>query len=227
MPDLSQTRQSLLLRLKQHESDAWAEFLAVYEQAIYRYFRSKGLQDADARDATQDVLTAIHKQIGSWQCDRSKGSLRAWLFRVARNIAADAMSARRRTAASGDSGVMALLNNRSQSDNAEAAAFQLEYRRSLFQWAIEQVRPEVREPTWRSFWLTAIEGQPPECVARELKLSIGTVYTAKCRVVARIRAKIAEVDQPATELPDDASRSAAVGRLTADFKSTKPIDSRG
>jgi RNA polymerase sigma-70 factor, ECF subfamily len=194
--DLAQTRHSLLLRLRQHDDDAWAEFLAVYEQAIYRYCRSRRLQDADARDATQEVLAAVHARIDSWKRDASKGGLRAWLFQVARNIAVNKFRARSRRSGAG-SNAMQVLAKVPHSDEAEAEAFQREYRRALFGWAAEQVRPEVREGTWRSFWMTAVDGQKPEQVAKELKLSVGTVYTAKCRVVARIRDVIARVDDNA------------------------------
>jgi RNA polymerase sigma-70 factor, ECF subfamily len=194
--DLAQTRHSLLLRLRRHDHNAWAEFLAVYEQAIYRYCRSRRLQDADARDATQEVLAAVHARIDRWERDASKGGLRAWLFQVARNISVNRFRERSRRNGAG-SNVMQVLAKVPHVDDAEAAAFQREYRRALFGWAAEQVRPEVREKTWRSFWMTAVEGQRPELVAKELKLSVGTVYTAKCRVVARIRAVIARVDDDA------------------------------
>ena len=73
MAKLPQTRQSLLLRLRQRSSDAWPEFLEVYEQAIYSFSRSRGLQDADAWDVTQEVLSAVDKKIGSWDNDPEKG----------------------------------------------------------------------------------------------------------------------------------------------------------
>ncbi|MEM7478589.1 MAG: hypothetical protein AAF483_26700, partial [Planctomycetota bacterium] len=52
----------------------------------------------------------------------------------------------------------------------------------------------VRELTWLSFCKTAVEGQKAEQVSQELGIPVGSVYTAKCRIVARIRAKIAELD---------------------------------
>lgn len=216
--DLTQTRQSLLLRLRQHDDDAWAEFLAVYEQAIYRYCRSRRLQDADARDATQEVLAAVHARIDRWERDANKGSLRAWLFQVARNVAVDSFRARSRRNGNGaGSNAMQVLANVPHSDEAEAEAFQREYRRALFSWAAEQVRPDVREGTWRSFWMTAIDGQKPEQVAKELKLSVGTVYTAKCRVVARIRAMIARVDDDADNcVIGDIGQAAASHKIHSD-----------
>ena len=89
MPDLPQTRQSLLLRLKQRSHDAWEEFLQIYEKAIYEFCRKRGLQDADSRDVTQEVLAAVDKRVETWNSDPQKGKFRGWIFRVARNMAVD------------------------------------------------------------------------------------------------------------------------------------------
>ena len=89
MNEIPQTRASLLLRLGNQSQDAWPEFLAIYESALYGFCRAKGLQDADAHDVLQDVLTAVITKLPDWDPDSNKGSFRGWLFRVARNIAVD------------------------------------------------------------------------------------------------------------------------------------------
>ena len=197
--ELQKTRQSLLLRLKRHDGAAWREFVSLYEEAVFRYCRGRGLQEADARDATQEVLAAAHSRLESWDADDSRGTLRAWLFRVARNVAVDSIRRRARQAqASGDTRIVQLL---SEIPESEASALDWEYRRAAFQWAAEQVKPEVRDATWRAFWLTAIDGKSAEYASEELQVSVGAVYTAKCRVVARIRAKLAEVSDPDIDFP--------------------------
>lgn len=70
----------------------------------------------------------------------------------------------------------------------------MEYQRALVDWASHQVRSEIQELTWKLFRMTAVEGKKAEQVSQELGVPIGSVYTAKCRVVARIRAKIANLD---------------------------------
>ncbi|MFK7820217.1 MAG: RNA polymerase sigma factor [Planctomycetaceae bacterium] len=194
MTDLPQTRQSLLLQLGKRSDEAWSEFLNVYENALYRYCRARGLQDADACDATQDVLAAVHKRLPTWDRDTSKGSFRAWLFRVARNISVDEINRRaRRATASGDSQVAEFLSQLPDGSEDQHGDFDEEYRKSLFDWASKQVKREVRDVTWKSFRMTAIDGQKAEQVATTLGVPIGSVYTAKCRVVARIRSKIDEL----------------------------------
>lgn len=193
-----ETRQSLLLELGRCSAGAWEEFLEVYEDAIYRRCRAKGLQDADALDVTQDVLAAVHQRIPTWDPDSSAGSFRGWLMRVARNLSVDRIAQRAKAdTGSGDSNVGRLLNELSGDPSADAEGFELEYRRATFAWATGKVRGEVREITWRIFELTAIDGRDAASVAAELELPVGSVYTAKCRVMARIKDRVAALEDAA------------------------------
>ena len=195
MTELPETRQSLLVRLRQNSDDAWLEFLEVYEQAIYRFARRRGLQDADAWDVTQEVLAAVETKVDTWQADPTKGKFRGWLFRVARNIAVDkVVEQTRRAAASGDSRVAQMLAELPDSLEQQSTVFWIEYRRTLLHWAVEQIKPEFKDTSWRSFLMTAVDGEKPEDVARELGISVGSVYASKFRIVARIRKLVARFD---------------------------------
>ena len=206
MNELPKTRQSLLLQLHQRSNDAWAEFLQVYEKAIYNFCRRRGLQDADAQDVTQDVLTAVDRRVGTWDSNPSKGTFRGWMFRVARNIAVNKFLERsRQAAASGDTIVAQMLAELPDSEDAQSTAFWMEYRRGLMHWAAKRVKPDVSEFAWKSFWKTAIEGKKADEVAQELGKSVGNVYTAKCRVFARIKNLISQMDD---DCPTDVDVSA-------------------
>jgi RNA polymerase sigma-70 factor (ECF subfamily) len=71
------------------------------------------------------------------------------------------------------------------------------------QWALcyasEIIRREVAANTWEAFWSTAVANLPPSDVARQLGMKIGAVYTAKCRVLARIR----ELSEELLEVEDE------------------------
>ncbi len=55
------------------------------------------------------------------------------------------------------------------------------------------MKSEFKEATWRAFWQTAVENQPAKQVAEALGVSVGAIYIAKSRVLARLRQKIQEV----------------------------------
>ena len=87
MPSLPDTRYSLLARLVDPaDAAAWSEFTSIYEEAVLRYSRNRGLQDADAREVVQHVLLAVHQAIGDWKPTGRPGSFRAWLARTAHRI---------------------------------------------------------------------------------------------------------------------------------------------
>ncbi len=196
MTDSPATRQSLLVRLKDpRDGQAWSEFVAIYAPLIDRLARSKGFQEADAADLAQEVFRAVAGAIDRYDPDPARGSFRGWLFRIARNLMINLLAARRiRPQATGDSDVRELLDRVPAPDSAETALFDAAYRRRLFHWAAEQVRGEFRDSTWKAFWLTAVEGREPGDAAAAAGISVGAVYIARSRVMARLRAVIEAVE---------------------------------
>ena len=188
------TRETLLLQLRTDESGAWMEFLRLYETVIYRVATKAGLQHADALDVTQDVLVKVYRKIGEWNTGRTDGRFRSWLHRITMNASIDVIRRRTRQAtASGDSEIQQLLVQHPAASEGEATWFALEHRRTVFMHVAEKLRVVTSEVAWQAFWRTSIDGIPARDVARELQLSVGSVYTHKCRVLASIRAGVEEL----------------------------------
>jgi RNA polymerase sigma factor (sigma-70 family) len=196
MTDSAATRLSLLIRLRNpRDGQAWAEFVAIYTPLIDRLARSSGLQAADAADLAQDVFRAVAGAIGRYDHDPARGSFRGWLFRIARNLIINLLAARRiRPQAIGGSDVWEMLERVPAPDAAETASFDLEYRRRIFFRAADQVHGEFRPSTWQAFWLTAVEGQDPRAAAQACGISVGAVYIARSRVMARLKSFIDQID---------------------------------
>ena len=190
MPRVPETKASLILRLPSAgDADAWQEFVSIYEPFVYRFARRGGLQDADARELVQNVLLSVARAVARWRPDRQRGRFRTWLFRIARNQLLDVLAKQRRSLVScGGSGVFDLLNQALTSGDDQD--LRLEHRRELFRWAADRVRNTVNEATWNAFWMTAIQEQTVEMVARELELTTGAVYIARSRVLARLRDEV-------------------------------------
>jgi RNA polymerase sigma factor (sigma-70 family) len=196
MHELPTTRPSLLLRLRDPGDDrAWVEFVELYSPLIRRVARRGGLQDADAADLEQEVFRAVAKAIGRYDPDPARGSFRGWLRRIARNLLLNLLAARRRhPAPAGGTDMIALLQALPDAAGEDSAVFEAEYRRRTFEWAAAQVKDEFRPATWQAFWRTAIDNEEPPAVATDLCLSVGAVYVARSRVLARIRAKVEEME---------------------------------
>lgn len=189
------TRPSLLVRLRDAaDREAWRQFVEVYAPLVYRFARRRGLQDADAADVTQDVLQAVAGASKRLDYDPERGTFRGWLFTIARNKLHNFLAASgRHGRGSGDSAAQARLEELPAPE--EAALWDQEYERRLFDWAAEQVRGGFTDSTWQAFWLTGVEGRGAKETAAALGLSVGAVYIAKSRVLARLRQQIQQIGE--------------------------------
>jgi RNA polymerase sigma factor (sigma-70 family) len=189
MPSLPETRASLIVRLPDRgDARAWDDFVAVYAPLVYRLARKHGLQPADSDDLVQDVLSAVARSVEGWLARDDRGPFRAWLLTIAKNTALNVLTRQKHKASgSGDSDVARRLAQQASKNGDAQSEFDLEYRRELFRWAAERVREEVTEKTWQAFWRTTVEEQPIAAVAKELEMSVGSVYIARSRVMARLR----------------------------------------
>ncbi len=190
------TRASLLLCLGDvQDHEAWVEFVTLYEPVVYRLLRQHGLQDDDARDLMQELFLAISRNIDRWKPAHERGAFRAWLRRVARNLVVNWLKSRQHSVLSGGSELHALLDKLPAADEQETIEFDRELQRVLFHRAAERVQTEVQPTTWQAFWETSVTGLPAGEVAGKLGMSVGAVWVAKCRVVARMKAAVAEMEK--------------------------------
>jgi RNA polymerase sigma factor (sigma-70 family) len=191
------TRASLLVRLRdQRDEAAWREFVDLYVPVIYGYARRQGLQDADAVDLSQEVISAVAGAVGRLEYDPQRGAFRQWLFTLVRRKLSNWRRAQRnRPRGNGGTQAQEFLEQCAVADGLEAE-WEAEWRQSVFVWACAQVRAAVTDSTWQAFWRTAVDGQPGKQVAADLRLSIAAVYLARSRVVARLKTLIQSVQGP-------------------------------
>lgn len=189
------TRASLLVQIRDGSNHtAWQEFMRLYGPVVYGFARKRGLQDADAADLMQDVMRSVSTAIGRLDYDRKQGAFRGWLFTITRNKVFNFLSARRiRPRGSGDSSTNRLLN--SHADDEGEDEWEVEYQRRLAALAMERVKSEFQENTWRAFWLTAVEGVAAAEAGKQVGLSPGAVYVAKSRVLARLKDEVEQMQR--------------------------------
>lgn len=187
------TRASLILRLREYtDRDAWNSFVEIYGPLLARFARNMGMQPADIDNLIQEVLLSVAKSIEGWENRTDRGRFRYWLVRVAHNRAIDLLSRR---------GSKSLANN---VDPTETLArlqvvdwdreLDLAWQRELFHWAAKRVRESVADKTWQAFWLTCVDGLSAAEAAEKLKIPVGSIYFAKCRVMRRLRETVMEFE---------------------------------
>jgi RNA polymerase sigma factor (sigma-70 family) len=189
------TRPSLLLRIRDcGDHEAWTQFVALYGPLVYQFARRRGLQDADAADVTQIVFHAISQEIPRLDYDPRRGSFRGWLLVVTRNQVNKFLE---RTFARGRSSpceLTAHLADVCTPENREAQIWEQEFQLRAFRLAADRVQREFESSSWQAFWQTAVHGQAAKSVGQRLGMSVGAVYTARSRVLSRIKAAVAEFD---------------------------------
>jgi RNA polymerase sigma-70 factor (ECF subfamily) len=196
MRELPETSHSLIARVKDPaDGAAWTEFLAIYRPVVYRLARHKGMQDSDAEDLVQQVFLAIARAIDKWEPGDGKPPFRHWLSKIARNAILNALTRRKLDIGAGSTSIFELLNEHPDDDLETSSEFLRESRRELFRWAADEIRSEFTEVTWAMFWETAVVGRPVEEVAAELQRTSGAVYMARCRVMQRLKEKVAQATQ--------------------------------
>lgn len=195
------TRHSLILRLRNRDdADAWHDFVNIYEPVIYRVAIQRQMQHADAMELVQRVLLAVARAIERFQPDSGRAKFRTWLHRITHNEFCREYHAARKHTASGDSAVQMMLNELPArlcaTEDRASDDFTVEYRRAIFRWAAERVRQQVKPTTWQAFWRTSVDNISVEDVARETGLSVGAVYVARSRVMARLQKQATLYEEP-------------------------------
>jgi len=200
MQESPATRASLLVRLRDGgDAGAWQEFVHLYAPVIYGFARKRGLQDADAADLMQEVLRSVSSAAPRLEYDPARGTFRGWLFTVTRNKVFNFLESRsHRVQGTGDSSTQRRLEQHANSGGDLSADWEADYQRTLAAQAMERVKGEFQAATWQAFVLAAVEGELPVQVAARVGLSVGAVYVAKSRVIARLRQEIERLqrDEP-------------------------------
>jgi RNA polymerase sigma-70 factor (ECF subfamily) len=191
------TSLTLLQRLLDNEPEAWRIMVQLYTPLLCHWCTRGGVRGADAEDVVQEVLRVAASRLDKFRREREGDSFRAWLRGITRNmLLVHFRRASRQPQAIGGSGVLSQLGEVADPAAAESPEddppSELE---ALRRRALELVRGQVAERTWRAFWLTAIEGHAPAEVAASLGVSATAIRMAKSRVLHRLKEQFGELIQ--------------------------------
>lgn len=188
MHEFPETRESLLVQVKDPANrEAWEQFAQLYRPVIFRIALRRGLQDADAHDLAQKVLVSVVSAIGRWEKSEAGTRFRHWLNRVVKNAIVNSLTRQPRDRASGGSSAQIGLGDCAYSDEVTEEQIDLEYRRELYLAAADRVKVEVERETWEAFDMSVVQELPVDDVAKHLGKSRGAIYSARNRVMYRLR----------------------------------------
>jgi RNA polymerase sigma-70 factor (ECF subfamily) len=187
-PSASSTRISLLQRIRANPNDqkAWAELVRCYGPPIYQWCRQRKLQEADAQDVTQTVLTKLVVKMRTFDYDPAQ-SFRGYLRTLSYYAWCDFLEGRKQPGGgSGDSEELQRLHTVEAREDLLRhleASFDLE----VLDQAMQCVRQRVEPHTWEAFRLTALEGLSGAAVAERLSMKVASVFKAKSNVLRQLK----------------------------------------
>jgi RNA polymerase sigma-70 factor (ECF subfamily) len=191
------TSLTLLERLRANDGNGWRVVVQLYTPLVHHWCARGGVRGADAEDVAQEVFQAAATGIGQFRRDRPGDSFRGWLRGITRNMVLQHFRrGRHHPRASGGTDALAQLHEvaddaRDAADEEDAAVELGGLRRR----ALDLVRGEFEERTWRAFWMTVVEGRSPADIAAEMGVSPTAVRMAKSRVLHRLREEFGDLIQ--------------------------------
>lgn len=186
------TSTSLIRRLKDRDDRAWQRLLDLYVPLVYSWCRRSAMQAQDSADVVQEVFRAVSRGIDSFRHDRPGDTFRGWLRTIARNKIRDHFSRRagQPVAFGGTDAHRRFMEVAADHSQTSTGPDPLG---GLFRRAVELIRGEFEDRTWRAFWLAAVDQQPSVEIAQQLDMTPGAVRQAKYKVLRRLRQELGDV----------------------------------
>lgn len=189
------TSRSLLSSARRDDAEAWRRLVGLYAPLVATWCRRWGVAEQDVVDLLQDVFAAVAKGLVDFRKQEPRGAFRGWLATIAKHKVCD-YHRQRTDKPRAEGGTEASLRiarapdlqaTRSDEEANNDPGFE-----EVLQRAIQAIRSEFHERTWRAFWSVVVEGRAAADVAVELSMRPGTVRVCKSRVLSRLRSVLGD-----------------------------------
>jgi RNA polymerase sigma-70 factor (ECF subfamily) len=190
---MDHTSLSLLAKLRQSQDQAaWDRLVKLYAPLLKQWLRSFEVQDADADDLVQEVLSAVVREMPEFRHEGQTGAFRAWLRQVLVNRLRNFWRSRQhRPLATGASSVLERLKELEDEHSQLSRTWDREHDQHVLTRLIDLIRPNFQPKTWEAFHRQMFGGQRADQVAEELGMPLSSVYVARSRVLAALRREAA------------------------------------
>ena len=187
---MNTTSESLLFRLQDSpdgdiDQNAWEKFVQLYTPLMFHWARKVGLQQSDAADLVQDVLSIVFRRLPDFQYDAA-GSFRGWLKTVTLNKFREKKRKRVTDVSVASNSVLEQISSLQRAEST----WDLDYGRMLLQQTMEQMEPDFHPGTWQALRAVMAEGMTVDQAAEATGVSVWTIYSAKARLMKRLREEL-------------------------------------
>ena len=182
-----QTSLSMLRRMADRDEFAWEQFTLLYSPLVSDWLRLFGVSEEQDSDVRQQVLSRVAASLQSFDAHRKDRTFRGWMYRITQHIAYDHLQKQNITPqAVGGTDALDALHQLPENIDELTESTRQELL-SLRRRALNILKTDFEEQTWRAFWRCAIDGLKSTEVAVELKMTPAAVRKAKSRVLLRLR----------------------------------------
>jgi RNA polymerase sigma-70 factor (ECF subfamily) len=190
------TPRSLIVRLKDDETNAWRELVLLYAPLIFHWCRKEGLPADELADVVQDVFRSVIKSIGRFRKEQPGDTFRGWLRTITRNKVNDHFRkiSKEPRAIGGTEAQLRLSQVPDDEDDLPADDGDATEEQRLLVRALGMIRMDITDQSWQAFWKVVVEGHSAIDVGAELGMSAGAVRVAKSRVLKRLRKQLGEFE---------------------------------
>jgi RNA polymerase sigma factor (sigma-70 family) len=191
---MNTTSVTLLQRAQMGDPLAWRSIDKLYRPLIYRWLITWGLESNHAEDLTQDVMAVVIRKVPDFEHTGRPGSFRSWLRVVSVNRAKRFWLDKQGMldVAEGGSGHLNYLADLEDPTSPASQNWDREHNEHILRQLLTLIETEFEPRTMEAFRRLVIAGEKPTAVADATGLSIASVYSAKSRILARLRSEAEE-----------------------------------
>jgi RNA polymerase sigma-70 factor (ECF subfamily) len=182
------TSKSLIQRCQEGDSQAWERLTTIYEPFLRRQLYAY-LRYSEGGDLVQDALLVVYEQLKGFTHNQNKGAFRKWLRQIILNRLREFLKKPGRRCEDAD---LQRLAEWEDPRSRLSLNWDQQHDEHVMRRVIELVRPRFSQKSWRIFWLLTVDGAKPATIAEGMGMSVGAVWTTKCRVLRELRAEGAE-----------------------------------
>ncbi len=156
----AQTRQALDTP---REAPEFTEVFRTHASFVWRVLRRLGVREADLDDALQEVFLVVHRKLARYE---ERGSVRAWLFTIARQVASHSrrVEIRRQRRLSAPPSVTVPVDPHETAVRRQAMLL------------VEAFLTQLDEPRALVFFLVEVEGMTVPEIAASTGENVNTLY---------------------------------------------------
>ncbi len=191
------TRQTLLARVKMGDEGAWNDFYKAYRGLVWLKGSDYNLTEAEQQDLLSDVMNAFFNIQGKFIYDPSKGKFRFYFRKLVSSFCLKIIKKRMVSLEEKEEenpATSLIVDNSVEEESANEA---FEWRVCILRQAIEEVKRTMDGRKVQCFIRCKLKEEAPVKVAKELEISLATVYNYCNEVLREVKALALKLEEEA------------------------------